>query len=55
MRGRVATIVGDCRFLDVDDHDFVLAWFSKNRLACIVPMQLVVVTYDQKLRLSGRR
>ena len=26
---------------------------SKNRLAGIVPVQLVVVTYDQELRLSG--
>jgi len=32
----------------------ILAGFRKNRLACIVPTQLVVFACDQKLRLSGR-
>src|SRR5208282_2758862 len=39
--------------LDVDDYDLVLARRGESRFAGIVPVQLVVIADDQKLRLGG--
>ena len=54
VSGSEATIFGCSRFLtNVDDYDLVLAGRGESRFAGIVPVQLVVIADDQKLRLGG--